>query len=190
MYAHAKLHFVIIEFKRWFSGGGDGTCAKRNADRVTLIVQPAAQAGTGFKAVTTFCGCAHQFFDKHRVRHAAPTGSIEAVFDGDIIIDHHRGDFYAALVEQLGGGFKVQHITGVVFDDQQHAFATVDMHRAFKHFIRGRRGENFSRAGTTQHPHTNKPAVHWLMAASAAGKQGHFTRDGRICPGNIDRVLV
>ena len=46
-----------------------------------------------------------------------------------------------------------------VFDNQQDAFAAVNLHRAFEHFIRRRRGEDVWRPGL-QHAHLAAPGPH------------------------------
>ena len=93
-------------------------------------------------------------------------------------------------MQQLGGGLKIQDVAGIVFDNQQDAFAAVNLHRAFKHFVRRRRGEDFPRTGAGEHALADIAAVHRFMSAAAAGEQGHLASHRRVGAGHIQRVLM
>ena len=185
MNADAELHLVIFQRKGGLPGGRYGAGAESDTNRVAEIVQAAAQFSAGFQRVTALGGGADQFFDQHGIGDAAATSGIETVFHRHVVVDHHGGDFNAALMQQLGGGFEVQDVAGVVFDNQQNAFAAVNLHRAFEHFVRRRRGENFPRAGAREHALADIAAVHRLMSAAAAGEQGHLAGHRRVGAGHI-----
>lgn len=172
------------------AGGRNGAGAQGDADRVAEVVKLAPQFSACCQRVAALGGRAHQFFNQHGIGHAAPSGGIEAVFYRHIVIDYHGGDLDAAFVQQLGGGFKVKNIASVVFNNQQHAFAAVDVHGALKHFIRRRGGENFPRTGPGKHALANISAVHRLMTAAAAGKQRYFPGHRCIGAGDVDRIMM
>lgn len=106
---------------------------------MALVIQLTTQSRTGFQRVTAFGGRADQFFDQYGISHTTTSGGIQTVFHRHIVIHHHGGDFDAAFVQQLGSGFEIKNVAGVIFDYQQHAFAAINLHGAFEHFIR--RGE-------------------------------------------------
>ena len=188
--ADAELHLVIFQRKGGLPGSRYGAGAEGDTNRVAEIVQAAAQFSAGFQRVAALGGGADQFFDQYGVGDAATTGGIEAVFHRHVVVDHHGGDFNAALMQQLGGGLKIQDVAGIVFDNQQDAFAAVNLHRAFKHFVRRRRGEDFPRTGAGEHALADIAAVHRFMSAAAAGEQGHLASHRRVGAGHIQRVLM
>ena len=135
-------------------------------------------------------GGAQQLLHQHGVGYPAPSGGKQAVFDRHVIIHQHRRHRDAAVVQQLGGGFEVEHVAGVVLDQQQHPGAAVDRLAALVHFIRRRRGENFARTGAVEHPFADETAVHRLMAAAAAGQDRHFAHYRRVSAGHERRIRV
>ena len=188
--ADAELHFIVLQGKGRLSGGRYGAGAEGDANGVTEIIQAAPQFSAGLQRIAALGGGADQFFDQYGIGNAAAACGIETVLHRHVVVDHHGGDFNAALMQQLGGGFEVQDVAGVVFDNQQDAFAAVNLHRAFEHFIWRRRGEDFPRAGARKHPLADIAAVHWLMAAAAAGEEGDLTGHRRIGAGDVQRVLM
>ena len=190
MDANAKFHFVFGEGEGRLACGGDGTGAEGNADAVALVVEAAAKRGERGEVIAATGGGAEQFFQQHRTGNATAAGGVEAVFHRDVIVGQDEGDFRAHVVQQLSGGFKIEDVAGVVFDEQQHALAAIDRLRAGDDLIRRRRGEDFARHRTIKHPVADKAAVHRFVAAATAGNQRNFARKRRAAAGDEDRVAV
>ncbi|MNG89337.1 hypothetical protein D3C79_481990 [compost metagenome] len=93
-------------------------------------------------------------------------------------------------MQQFGRRFKVEDVTGVVLDDQQHPGTAVNGLATVVHFIRRRRGENLPWASTIQHSLAHEAAVHRLMAATTARQDRHFAWDRPRRAGHKYRILM
>ncbi|MNN39208.1 hypothetical protein D3C81_1532380 [compost metagenome] len=84
---------------------------------MTEVIQFATQCGTRFQRVSALGSRADQFFNQHGIRNTATSGGIQAIFYRYVVVNNHGRDLDAAFVQQLGSGFKIQNVTGVIFDD-------------------------------------------------------------------------
>ena len=188
--AHAKFHFVIGEGEGRLARGGYGASAEGDADAVALVVEAASQGGKAGQVIAAPRRCAQQFFQQYGAGDATPPGGVEAVFHRDVVIGEDESDFRAHVMQQFGGGFKIENVAGVIFDQQQHALTAIYRLRASDDLIRRGRGENFARHRAVEHAVADKTAVHRLMPAAAAGNQRDLARKRRITAGNEDRIAV
>src|SRR6266568_1547178 len=113
----------------------------------------------------------------------APRG-VERVLHGDVVVGHDRHDLDALVPGQFGCHLEVEHVTGVVLDDMQHADAAVDGFGRGEHLVGHRRGEHLTGAGGIQHSVPNEPAMQRLVSGTAAGYQAHLACPGAACPGD------
>ena len=119
------------------------------------------------------------FSTQHRDADPAPARGVQAVLDGDVVIDHDRGDVDAGLCRgELGGHLEVHEVAGVVLDDVQDAGAAVDGRGGRQHLVGNRGGEHLARAGGVEHPAADEPGVQGLVPGPAAGYQPDLAADG------------
>ena len=186
MDADADFHFVVAQLKGGLAGRRHGAGSQGHAHAAAVAVGLAGQIGALVEVVTGF-GCrAHDFLDQHGGADAATPGRVETVFHGYVVIDEDVLDRNAVRVGQLGRGLEIEHVAGVILDQEQDACAAVDGLGGFIHLIRRGRGEDFAGAGGIEHAHAHKAAVHRFVAAAAAGYDGHFAGHRRV--GTIDIV--
>ena len=88
---------------------------------------------------------------EHGDADAAAAGRVEAVLDGDVVVDDHRLDVDALALGELGRHLEVQDVAGVVLDDVQHAGAAVDGLGRLEHLVGRGRGEDLARARRVEH---------------------------------------
>src|SRR5207245_2734106 len=81
-----------------------------------------------------------------RHTNAAPPGSIEAILHSYVVIGDHACDLNPFSLGQLSCHLEVQHVTGVVLDDVEHAGTAIDGACRGKHLIWHRRGKDGTRA--------------------------------------------
>ncbi len=140
------------------------------------------------QAVAGF-GCrADDLLDQDGRTHAAPAGGVEAILHGHVVVDEDVLDGDAVAMGQFGGRLEVEHVAGVVLHQKQHARAAVDHLGRFVHLIRRGRGEDFAGAGRVEHAHADETAVHWLVAAAAAGDNRYLA--GHWSVGAIDEIRL
>ncbi|MNV67608.1 hypothetical protein D3C71_1604140 [compost metagenome] len=113
--ADAKLHLVFRQHERGLAGGRYGTGPQCDADRMPVIVDAVAQRHQAIQIVAARRCRTEQFFHQHGIGHPATSGGEQAVFHRHVIVHQHRRHLDAAVMQQLGGGFKVQHVAGIVF---------------------------------------------------------------------------
>ena len=168
-------HFAVAQLKGRLARRRDGARRKGHAHRAPVLIDAAREVGQRIEVAPLFGGGAHQLFHDHRRAHAASTGGVEAVLDGDIVVDQDvlHGD--AFLVQHFRGGLEAEHVARVIFDEKKHARAAVHGLGAFNHLVGRGRGEDFAGAGRRQHAGADKATVHRLVAAAATGDHGDFS---------------
>ncbi len=125
---------------------------------------------------------------EHGGADAAAPGRVQAVLDGDVVVDDDLLHGESLVARQVGGHLEVHHVAGVVLDDVEGAGAAVDGLRRGEHLVRRRGGEDLARAGGVEHARADEPAVHRLVPRAAAGDDRHLAGDGRV--GARDPVRV
>ena len=103
---------------------------------------------------------------QHGGADAAAPGRVQAVLDGDVVVDDDLLDGDALVAREVGGHLEVHDVAGVVLDDVQDAGAAVDGLRRRQHLVRRRRGEHLARAGGVEHARADEAAVHAARAPS------------------------
>jgi hypothetical protein len=73
--ADAELHLVLRQGERRFAGGGNGTGAQRDADRMPVVVDAMPQRHHAVQIVAARRGGAQQFLHQHGLGHPAPSGA-------------------------------------------------------------------------------------------------------------------
>jgi hypothetical protein len=121
-----------------------------------------------------FCSCTCDFVHEQRAGHPATPHGIQAVLDGDVVIDLHRRHLqpiHAGEVRRVG---KIHDVAAIVLDDEQRAFVArrfpdrlVDLN------LRGRR-KDVAADRDVQHALPDKPGMRRLVTAAAAADQRHF----------------
>ena len=188
--ADAVFDFVVSEGKGGFARCRHGAGTEGDTDAVAVVVEFAAEGGEAVEVVAPAGGGAEQFFDEDGAGDATASGGVEAVFDGHIVIGEDDGDGVPHVVQEFGGGFEVQDVAGVVFDDEQHAAPAVHRFGAGEDLIRRGRGEDFARHGAVEHAVADVAAVHGFVAAAAAADEANFADNRRVCAGDVSGVTV
>jgi hypothetical protein len=133
---------------------------------------------------------AADLLDDDRDPDAAPTGRVQGVLDGDVVVRHDRLDLDAVAPCQVGRHVEVHHVAGVVLDDVQDAGTAVDGLGRRLHLVGGRRGEDLARACCIQHARADESTVHRLVARAAARDEAHLALDGGVGTNDEHRVVV
>ena len=121
--------------------------------------------------------------------HAATSGGVEGVLDGDVVVGDDAGDLDAGLgVDDLGGHLEVHDVAGVVLDDVQNAGSTVDGAGGGHHLVGDRGGEDLSGAGGIEHAGAHEAAVEGLVPAASPGDDGDLAL--LLGSAAVDDVLV
>ena len=136
MDADAVFDFVVSEGKGGFARCRHGAGTEGDTDAVAVVVEFAAEGGEAVEVVAPAGGGAEQFFDEDGAGDATASGGVKAVFDRHIVIGEDDGDGVAHVVQEFGGGFEVQDVAGVVFDDEQHAAPAIHRFGAGEDLIR------------------------------------------------------
>ncbi len=63
---------------------------------------------------------------------------MQAVFYGDVVINEDALHGNVLHVQHLSSSFKIEHVSGVVFDQKQHTRATVNRFSSSNHLVRRR----------------------------------------------------
>ncbi len=186
--ADAELHLVVTHLEDGLAGGGHGAGGQGHAHAAAIAVGLAGQVGALLQVVAGFGRRADDLLDEDRGPDAAPAGSVEAVLHGHVVIDEDVLDGDALGMGQIGGHLEIEYVAGVVLDQEQHARAAVDGLGRLVHLVGRGRGEDRAGAGRVEHTHADEAAVHRLVAAAAAGDDGHLA--GHRGVGAVDVVRV
>ena len=122
----------------------------------------------------------HDFLEQYGHTNAAPPGSIEAILHSYVVIGDHACDLNPFSLGQLSCHLEVQHVTGVVLDDVEHAGTAIDGACRGKHLIWHRRGKDGTRASRIEHTMTDKTTVHRFMTTATARDHTYFATDRSI----------
>ena len=174
MDAHAVLHLVLTQLKSGGTLGGDGAGGKRKAD--------ALHAGGGFlgnlldlsQGLARLGGGSGNLVDKDRTGHATAAYGVQAVLDGDVVVDLDIIYVDAVLLGQERGVAEIHDIAAVVLDNQQSARVAGGLLDGLIDLNLGGRGEHVAAHRRVQHTLAHKTGVGGLVAAAAAADEGHF----------------
>src|SRR6266508_2173860 len=78
---------------------------------------------------------------------APPTGRVQAVLHGHVVVHQDRFHLDALVGGELGGELEVHDVTGVVLDDVHHPGTAVHALRRREHLVGNRGSEHRSRTG-------------------------------------------
>ena len=143
--ADPDLHLVLAELERRLAGGGHGARGQRHAHRSGVRVHLTADVGDLLEGSLLLRRSAGDLLQQDGGADASPSGRVEAVLHGDVVVDQHGLHLGALGAAELGGHLEVHHVAGVVLDDVEHAGAAVDGLRRRLHLVRRRRREDLAR---------------------------------------------
>src|SRR6266566_5976929 len=146
MNANANLHLVITDFKGRLASRRNGAGSKSHTHTATLAVHLLRQGSHLFQGGARLSQATHDFLEQYGNTNAAPASSIEAILHRYVVIGDHACDLNPFSLGQLSCHLEVQHVTGVVLDDVEHAGTAIDGACRGKHLIWHRRGKDGSRA--------------------------------------------
>src|SRR5699024_316527 len=139
-------------------------------------------AGAGGGAATDRCdlrearpglgGGAAELLDDHggggaAAAGAAPVGRV----GGEVVVHQHHLGLHGVVAADLPGDAEVQHVTGVVLDDLDHAAARVGRLGGLEHLQRCGAGEHSPGDRDVEHPGAPVAGVRRIVAGPAAGDQ-------------------
>src|SRR4029453_11927353 len=184
--ADADLHLVVAELEgRGAGGGGDGR-RERHAHAAAVGIDLPAQVGDLLQRLLSLRRRTADLLGEDGRAYAAASRRVEAVLDGDVVVDHDRLDLDAFAAGELGRHLEVYEAAGVVFDDVHHASTAVDCLRRLEHLVGRRRGEHLARAGGIEHAHADEAAGHRFVPGGAAGGERNLALHRSV--GSIDVV--
>ena len=178
----------VAEVERRLAGHGRGARGERHAHASAALVDRAAEAGHLRERPARLRSRAADLLGEHGGADAAAPGRVEAVLDGDVVVDDDLLHGESLVARKVGGHLEVHHVAGVVLDDVEGAGAAVDGLRRGEHLVRRRGGEDLARAGGVEHTRADEPAVHRFVSRAAAGDDRHLAGHGRV--GARDPVRV
>src|SRR5262245_16897941 len=162
--ADPDLHLVVTELERRLPGGGNDARCQGHAHAAGVGVDLAAELGDVGEAAPLLCGCTADLLRQHGCTDAAPARGVEAVLNGDVVVDHHRLDLDVLAACELGRHVEVHHVACVVLDDVKDAGAAVDGLGRVEHLIGRRRREHLTGARRVEHAKPDEAAVHRLVS--------------------------
>ena len=174
MDADADLNFVVSEREAVLSGGGDGArgdCHAHRADIFDDVLGTCFDLGErGALFGTRSC----DLMDEDRAGDAAPARRIEAVLDGDVIVDDDVVGMNAFLLRHVDRHLEVQDVARIVLDDGEDSRLGGDGLDSFIDLIGRRRGENGPCHGAVEHAFSDVAAMRRFVTAAAAGDERHL----------------
>ena len=172
--ANADLHLVFAQIKGWLAGSRHGAGGQRHAHAASLIIDFTSQGGHLSEGSARLRQATDDFFQKYGNADAAPSRRIEAILHSNIVIGNNAFHLDAVGGGQFGGHFKVEHVTGIVFDNMEHTGPTIDGTCRGKHLVRHGRGKDCSGAGCIEHAIADEAAMHRFVTAAATRDDTYF----------------
>ena len=140
--------------------------------------------------VVTAFGCrARDLLDEHRSGDATPTGRVEGVLHGDVVVDDDGAHGDPLRPGQIGGGLEVQNVARVVLDDVEDPRASVSRLGRTDDRHRCRRGEHFAGNRGVEHAETDEAGVQGLMAAATTADEADLALDGTAGSRDEPRIM-
>ena len=136
--ADTDLHLVVAELEGRRAGRRDDARRQRHPHAAAVRVHLAAEVGDLLQRLLLLRGRSADLLGENGRADAAPSGRVEAVLHGDVVVDHDRLHLDPLAAGELGGHVEVHDVAGVVLDDVHHAGAAVDGLRRLDHLIRRR----------------------------------------------------
>ena len=190
MDADTDFHLVRTQVERGRALGWHGARGERHAHRAAPAIDLLADALDLGQWQQRLGGAAANLLGQHGRAHAAPSGRVEAVLNGDVVVDHDTGHLDPIGCRQFGRHFEVHDVARVVFDDVQHACATVDGFGRLEHLRRNWRREDRARTRRVEHAATDEAAVHGLVTAAATRDEAHLALHRCVDAHHVVRVEV
>ena len=128
--------------------------------------------------------------DQDRPGQPPPAGVVGRVGQGDVVGDDDHLDRDALGPGHLGGQAEVQAVAGVVLDDQQAARRAGDGADGGQDGVGGWGGEDVAGDRGREHAAADVAGVGRLVAAAAAGDQGHPAAPGLLGVGADQDVVA
>ena len=153
------------------SGSGNGAWGDRHAHRADVLDDI---FGTRFdfgEGGALFGTRPCDLMDKDRPGDAAPACRIEAVLDGDIVVDDDVVGVDTFILRHVNRHFEVQNIARIILDDREDSRLGGDGLDSLINLIGRRRGEYGSCHGAVEHAIADVAAMRRLMTAAAAGDE-------------------
>ena len=162
--------------------------AQGHAHGTSAVIHPAGQRRDAAEVVTAGGGRAADLFGQHGGADAAASGGVEAVLDGDVIVNHDRLHLDTASLAKLGGHFEIHDVAGVVLDDVEDAGSAIDSGGGRFHLVGTGGSEDLAGTGGIEHALAHKSAVQGFVTAAAARNEAHLAGDGGVCPNHVHRI--
>lgn len=174
MDADTDFHFIIGQFKARFSRSRNSARFDGHAHGAD-VGDDLFGDGLDFRQFSAlFSFGTGDLMDENRTGYAAAARRIQAVPDGDVIIDDDIVGLDIFIGCHFDGHFKVHDITCIVLDDAEDAFIRRYGFDAFQDLVRCRRREDRPGHGAVEHARADVAGMSRFMAAAAAADQGDF----------------
>ena len=168
MDANADFYFVFCERETVLSSSWNSARGDRHAHRADV---PDDIFGTRFdfgEGGALFGTRSCNLMDKDRSSDATSARRIEAVLDGDIVVDDDVVGVDAFILRHINRHFEVQDIARIILDDCEDSRLRGDGLDSFINLVGCRRGKYGSCHGAVEHAAADVAAMRRLVTAATA----------------------